>query len=190
MLKSLLAAGAILVASISTASAVTVTQAATPGVAFASLVATSSTGTYDPNVTDPGLVPGRRSIWEGTTLDGSVYSSITGTATYEFAAFQKSVSFVWGSPDDYNDIDFYKGATLVFTINGTAIIPCCGLNVASSLVTIDDLGGFNKIVLRSTQAALEYGNFTVAAVPLPAGGLLLIGAIGGLAALRRRKIAA
>ena len=29
----------------------------------------------------------------------------------------------------------------------------------------------------------------VAAVPLPAGGLLLIGAIGGLAALRRRKTA-
>jgi len=34
-------------------------------------------------------------------------------------------------------------------------------------------------------------NFTVAAtpVPLPAGGLLLIGALGGLAALRRRKAA-
>jgi len=30
---------------------------------------------------------------------------------------------------------------------------------------------------------------TVAAVPLPAGGLLLIGALGGLAALRRRKMA-
>lgn len=29
-----------------------------------------------------------------------------------------------------------------------------------------------------------------AAVPLPAGGLLLIGALGGLAALRRRKLAA
>lgn len=30
----------------------------------------------------------------------------------------------------------------------------------------------------------------VSAVPLPAGGLLLIGALGGLAALRRRKMAA
>jgi hypothetical protein len=28
----------------------------------------------------------------------------------------------------------------------------------------------------------------LAAVPLPAGGLLLIGAIGGLAALRRRSL--
>jgi hypothetical protein len=31
--------------------------------------------------------------------------------------------------------------------------------------------------------------FTLAAVPVPAGGLLLIGALGGLAALRRRKVA-
>jgi hypothetical protein len=31
--------------------------------------------------------------------------------------------------------------------------------------------------------------FTLAAVPVPAGGLLLIGALGGLAALRRRKAA-
>lgn len=33
-------------------------------------------------------------------------------------------------------------------------------------------------------------NATVSPVPLPAGGLLLIGALGGLAALRRRKMAA
>jgi hypothetical protein len=33
------------------------------------------------------------------------------------------------------------------------------------------------------------GNVDVAPIPLPAGGLLLIGAIGGLAALRRRKSA-
>ena len=30
-------------------------------------------------------------------------------------------------------------------------------------------------------------DYTIAAVPLPAGGLLLLGSLGGLAALRRRK---
>ena len=33
------------------------------------------------------------------------------------------------------------------------------------------------------------GDLTLAAVPLPAGGLLLLGALGGMAALRRRKTA-
>jgi hypothetical protein len=38
----------------------------------------------------------------------------------------------------------------------------------------------------ATRGSLQI-SIAVAAVPLPAGGLLLIGAIGGLAALRRRK---
>jgi hypothetical protein len=44
----------------------------------------------------------------------------------------------------------------------------------------------------SAEFNLPQINFTVSAspVPLPAGGLLLIGALGGLAALRRRKSAA
>lgn len=48
------------------------------------------------------------------------------------------------------------------------------------LATDGELGAANGAI---------YGDTTVAAVPLPAGGLLLIGALGGIAALRRRKAA-
>ena len=43
---------------------------------------------------------------------------------------------------------------------------------------------------KSRAAATIFANVTPTAVPLPAGGLLLLGAMGGLAALRRRKTAA
>lgn len=46
---------------------------------------------------------------------------------------------------------------------------------------------FDRLVLSAGKPALEYANLRVAAVPLPAGGLLLLGALAGIAALRRRK---
>ena len=48
---------------------------------------------------------------------------------------------------------------------------------------------FDRLVFSAGKPALEYANLTIAAVPLPAGGLLLLAALGGVAALRRRKAA-
>ena len=51
--------------------------------------------------------------------------------------------------------------------------------------------GFDRLVFSAGKPALEYANLRVSpqisAVPLPAGGLLLLGALAGIAALRRRK---
>ena len=98
------------------------------------------------------------------------------------------------SPDSfaggYNSIAFLKDGVAFDFITGSSVTGCCGGNVANSQVTVTASSAFNSFEMRSSRAAFEYANLQVAAVPLPAGGLLLIGAMGGLAALRRRKAAA
>lgn len=169
------------------ASAATISYSATPNVATANPIGTLIAGDFDQNVTDPGLVPGRRSPWQGTTLDGSVYSSITGAASYTFGSLRTKLSLVWGSPDAYNTLSFLLDGVEVGSVNGIELVGCCGTNIPSSLITISGVGQFDEVVFTSGAPAFEYAN--VAAVPLPAGGLLLLGALGGIAALRRRKTA-
>lgn len=192
MFKILATTAALSLAALGAANAATVSQSATPAAAFANPVGSVISGTYASNVTDPGVFTGstdplpldnRRSPWEGTALDGSVYSAITGRVSYAFGSVRTAFSLVWGSPDTYNDLKFFLGGNLVDTVNGSAILPCCGTNVASSLVTISGLK-FDSVEFRSGAQAFEYAN--VAAVPVPAAGLMLLGAVGGLAVLRRR----
>lgn len=54
----------------------------------------------------------------------------------------------------------------------------------------DDTQQWLFISWTGSKAGAGFDVEVVAAVPLPAGGLLLLGALGGLAALRRRKMAA
>lgn len=190
MIKTAIVATAFSLLSFSAATAATVSQSATPTTAFASIVATSSTGAYASNVSDPGLVSGvRRSPWDVTPINGGIYSAINGTATFALNSLQTAISFVWGSPDAYNSIAFLKGGKEFDVITGSAVAGCCGGNVANSQVTVTASGAFDSFELRSSQAAFEYANLEVSAVPVPAAGFLLMGAMGGLAALRRRKTA-
>jgi hypothetical protein len=191
MLKVLATAAALSLATFA-ADAATVTQLPTPGVALANPTSATFTGTYFENVSDFGQGGVRRSPWEGTALDGSVYSSITGSLTFTFAKFADAFSLVWGSPDDYNKLEFYNGTTLVDTVLGAAISPCCNsgqLNIPNSLVNISTDAWFNKVVFTSGQPAFEFANVSASEVPLPAGGLLLLGGLGALAATRRRRAA-
>jgi hypothetical protein len=66
-----------------------------------------------------------------------------------------------------------------------------GLNVGSNTfeVTFSSPGGAGDQGTGDESWALNDLDILVAPVPLPAGGLFLLGALGGLAALRRRKIA-
>lgn len=189
MIRTLLASAFAAVLSVSGASAATVTYGATPAIAVAiATPGTNVSGTFMENITDPGLIPGSRSPWAGP--GPAVYSSITGEVTYTFSGLSSFLSLVWGSPDSYNTLKFYNGLTEVDSVLGGAITGCCGLNIANSLVNITTASAFNKVVFKSTSAAFEYANLTnVAPVPLPAGGVLLLGGLAGLAALRRRKSA-
>jgi hypothetical protein len=129
----------------------------------------------------------------GTQDYFSVNPGNTGAAL-TFGALQTAFSILWGSVDTYNSISFYEGANWMGTFTGTQIGTATGSSLTSAtgyeisaLVSFGDFGnGFNRVEFTSTSNAMEFG---LAPVPLPAGGLLLIGALGGLAALRRRKTA-
>jgi hypothetical protein len=115
-------------------------------------------------------------------------------ATLLLNSARKTFSMLWGSIDTYNAVEFCLGATCD-KVTGSEIaagIPTNEFGSKNAIVRFSSDFDFDRISFYSNEglsgdrAAFE---FAVAAVPLPAGGLLLLGALGGIAALRRRKTA-
>jgi len=182
----------------SAASAATLTWSALPAVAKPNLLATSSGGQFLENdATD--VVKVRKSPFIDTPLAGSVYSSVGGTKEPSFLSFalaelQGAISFVWGSPDPFNVIEFYRNGTLIDTATGGGL-GNFGENIALPTVMISDIGdgdGFDTFVFRSKAPAFEFStlkSIPLSPVPVPAAGLMLLTAIGAVSFLRRRKTA-
>ncbi len=99
------------------------------------------------------------------TINGETYGVGTPGQPYAsaFAHYLNTVSFNIGG-----------GLQIIASLGDTVF----GLN--SKGVFTNGRPGFGKVT----------ATFTLATVPVPAGGLLLMGALGGLAATRRRKAAA
>ena len=105
-----------------------------------------------------------------------------------------SFQLLWGTVDSYNAIVFSDG-TLSYTVSGNDLSPFLTVNGGTgAIVDITTDFAFTTVSFYSNYpgfggdtAAFEYALATPAPVPLPAAGLLLVGALGGLASLRRRK---
>lgn len=121
--------------------------------------------------------------------------------TLEFAGSGVTkFSFLWGSIDSYNEIEFFDedqtslGFLLADTLNGfiNSVFDPEGNepgleNVALLSIFAEQDFAIKYIAFSSTTAALEIAFQNPALVPLPASGLLLIGALGGLYGARRRR---
>ncbi|MDO5613043.1 MAG: VPLPA-CTERM sorting domain-containing protein [Paracoccus sp. (in: a-proteobacteria)] len=116
------------------------------------------------------------------------------SATYAFD-LSDGASFVWGTPDFYNRVEFLLGDTVVDSFQLTArndLGPASRRNGAALAVFSNIAGGvFDGMRFSTPRISFEYANLTttvtIAPIPLPAGGVLLLTALGGLAIARKRK---
>lgn len=203
-LKMTLAAAATVVFTAFPSLAATVTSQNLDNAQLSALAGTSSVlpagASWAPTVpAAPQLVSGSlggqyRSPFESLgagNFESIQYWNVLGnrTGNLVLSAAVGTLSFLWGSVDTYNTVTLFNtlaGTSLVITNAdlGNPDAPTIGLG--ASFVTISGFA-FDRVEFGGSGNSMEFSN--VAAIPLPAGGLLLIGALGGLALLRRRKTA-
>jgi hypothetical protein len=147
--------------------------------------------------TNGGVDPARSDITAAFgASDGSFYSlGLGGSAVFTFlpATLFKSpgavVEVTKGSRDGHAESMSLYGVlagveTLIGTVtNAAATATFTFAGVFDSLKVVDT----SPVVAGRDGFDIDSIGITPAAIPLPAGGLLLLGALGGIAALRRRK---
>lgn len=191
---TLFSAVAALALSAPLAQAATVSYITTPITgAFTTPTAAETTGTVAISTTG-SIVNVQADPWAGTPAANiGTYTSVfgRGSAAYNLHTTTNTVSFIWGSPDWYNTLAFYSNGTQIDSISGSMISTQANLGNKAAYVTLTTATSFDRLVFASSQNSFEYA-FPAAyvapsAVPVPAAGLLAMGGIGALAALRRRK---
>jgi|JI10StandDraft_1071094.scaffolds.fasta_scaffold03833_15 hypothetical protein len=144
-----------------------------------------------------GIVSGSSSAAATPATDASKYLYVSNSLGNGIAKLTtpnlRSVSFYWGSVDNYNFVDVLGagGATLL-TLAGSALPVANGNQFISSTnrrVSFD--AGTGEVItglrFRSTGVAFELDSIAGAAVPEPASWMLLIAGFGMIGASMRRR---
>lgn len=218
----ILALASALLLSATAANAVTFTTAIgapDPGPANGeTLIDTFSTGMTGPAgivyggsyTVDNLSVSGIRAAPAGSTSGGGYFATpgseqpLPGTATIDYAGYIaangsiRSLSFYWGSVDQYNTLDVLdrQGGLLLSLVGNQINNPADGnqtdaVSNRRLFLRFLDTDNFGSLRLTSTQRAFEIDDVAVSAVPEPGTWAMLIAGMGmvGFAARRRRRIA-
>jgi hypothetical protein len=120
-------------------------------------------------------------------------SSGDNVATLTFAPQLNSLTFLWGSPDTYNDLKITSTAgTFDFTVASLGISPGNGNQAFAQYVTFTTSGPSETILSAAFSSpgndAFEVANFQVAAVPeASTWAMMVLGFFGvGIMAYRRK----
>jgi hypothetical protein len=110
----------------------------------------------------------------------------TNPARMTFATDQNSLSFLWGSVDTYNTLEFYLNSVLQGKVTDFSFAGNQS-GRGASYVKITGVV-FDEIRFGSTQLdAFEFSNLSTTPVPIPAAAWLLGSGLLGLFGLARRK---
>lgn len=133
---------------------------------------------------------GNLSAFDGGTLSldfiqtaqrGGRYLAAFGTLTIRGSAGAVSADIIAPNPDS-----LWRTASVTFSA------ATFGTSQAKWDAILGDVGSFSMITESwyGVSEVVGFDNVTLAAVPLPAGGLLMLAGLGGLAAVRKRRRAA
>jgi hypothetical protein len=126
-----------------------------------------------------------------TVPTGSAPGSVSIAAPFLSSYF----GMYWGSVDTYNSITFFRGATQVKSFGGADIIalPLPSLQPGNQQTAVyvnfffTNGDAYDRIVLQSSNFALESDNHVFGVVPVPGSALLLLSGVLGAGFIARRR---
>jgi hypothetical protein len=178
------------------ATAVGLNQSAALSAPYAAMGTTLQAGaSWQSPALTPGVVSGSvsgvyRSPFEGGPIGASYFNvSATSTAVLNVGSYQTGFKFLLGSPDSYNQVEFWNTATNTFvSIRDAAVTFVGGIGAIQTglgayLVTVTGLY-FDQVKFYNSPNTESFEFAAIAAVPLPAGlpllgaGVALLGLLG------------